>query len=418
VPATGLVTVTAVVLATVSVVPPGARAQIPDRRDEGRLRGERSPRLQDFWRRPGPDKQRAARRLDDALGLLRRAVDEDRRRHPITKPGLYRRARQMLVALTRTHPKEVRFWYWRGFAAHLVRDEDATLKAWMQVWRRAPYHWSIPDVAFSLGVILAKRGRFADSVKIYQHGMPLSARLSTRGIMASNCAESAMAIGKLRLAEHLYRESLRLRPRKNDAAWWGLMVALDRQGLTLAAERAARRALLLDPSLQGLQGPSVFFVPPGDVHYYLALAHEAKGDLKEALRQWKRFVRKRPQSRYRSRAREHLRRLKAVVARYKPRASLVRVIPRQAHQQVARLLPRVARCYRRRAKTKPVPEGPVALVLRLRQGRIRRVSRGFVPSMITDAALQRCLRRALRRRRIGIKGHPRIFATFYLERAP
>ncbi len=388
-------------------------------RSRDAIRGEPRPSLTDFWRPPSAAKRQAHRRLQDALRLLRRAVGEGRRQQPVTKPALYRRARQMLVALTRAHPDEIRFWYWRGFAAHLTRDEGATLGAWMQVFQRAPYHWSIPDVTFSLGVILAKRGRYAESVKIYRHGMPLSARLSTRGIMASNCAESAMAIGKLRLAEHLYRESLRLRPRANDAAWWGLMVALDRQGLTLAAERAAGRALLLDPQLQGLRGPAVFFVPPGDVHYYLALAREAQGRPKDALRQWRRFVKKRPKSRYVPRAREHLRRLGAIVARYQPRARLVRVVPPRAHQAVARLRPRVARCYRRRAKRKPFPEGPLALMLRLRQGRIRRVSRGWVPSMITDASLERCVRGALRGQRLAVPGqHTRVFVTFYLERAP
>ncbi len=382
------------------------------------IRGEPGPTLHDFWRPPGPADRRAEHELMDALRMLRKSLHTQLQRVIIRRKGPFRVARAALRKLTRDHPKNVRFWYWRGYAAHLIEDDADTLASWMKVYRLAPEHWSIPDIAFTLGVILAKQGRYAESVRIYQHGMPRSARLSTRGIMASNCAESAMAAGHLKLAERLYRASLRFRPRGNSAAWWGLMVALDRQGLTWASQRAASQALLLDPTLRGLVGSGVFFVPTGDVHYYLALAYEAQGRAKDAIRQWGRFLARRPGSRYTTRARDHRRRLRRIVARYHPRTWLTRVVPPQAAAAIAPLVPRVARCYRRRARRKPIPEGPLSLILRLYQGRIWRVQRGWVPNMILDHPLEQCIERALRNQPLRSKGHPRLFVTFRLELGP
>lgn len=268
------------------------------------------------------------------------------------------RARLRLRQLTGAYPRNARFWYWRGHAAQLARDDRDTLRSWMKVWTLDPNHWSIPDIAFSIGVLLAKRGRYAESVKIYRYGMPRAPRLTTRGIMASNCAESAMAAGDLKLSARLYRESLRLRPRSNNAAWWGLMVALDRQGLTWPSNRAAARALVLDPSLSGLKGPDVFFVPAGDVHYYLALAREAQGRLRLAMRQWTRYLRKQPRSRYASRARDHLRRLGVLVARWKPHTWLVRVIPPSAQPAVVPWPPGWRLATSEGRNESPSPRGP------------------------------------------------------------
>jgi len=326
-----------------------------------------------LWR-PRPDREARRQNLREALALLRQALSRKSGRR-LQRPMLLLRAMTRLTRLSRVAPLDPDVWYWLGWAAMRDQDEQTAIAAWRHLLRIAPNHHAIPDASFSLGVLLAKHGHYSESVRVYQVGMPRAARLSTRSIMASNCAESAMAVGDLALAIHLYNRSLALRPQGNRAAWWGLTVALDRQERTAAADRAARRALLLDPTLQGLTGRGVFFVPPGDVHYYLGMAYEAAGRLQDALAQFLQFLRKLPRSRYAPRGLEHIQRLRAQIRRLHPTVSLQMVIPRRALTLATRLRAQVARCYRRRARRFPVPEGTLPLQLVLRKGRIQRVLR-------------------------------------------
>ena len=68
------------------------------------------------------------------------------------------------------------------------------------------------------------------------------------------------------------------------SAYYGLAVALDREGQTVAAREMMRAALAHDPAAAVLKaasqagpGGDLFFVPDGDVFYYLGLAAEAEG---------------------------------------------------------------------------------------------------------------------------------------------
>lgn len=365
-----------------------------------------------------PERAAHRRALLRAVGLLRQALSPAGRK--IRRPLLLLRAMTRLSRLGRAAPKDPEVWYWLGWAARRARDDQTAIAAWSHLLRIAPDHHTIPDVSFSLGVLLAKHGRYAESLRVYAVGMPRAARLSTRSIMASNCAESAMATGDLDLAIHLYRRSLALRPRGNRAAWWGLTVALDRQERTAAAERAARQALLLDPTLRGLKGRGVFFVPPGDVYYYLGMAYEIADRVQTAIAQFHRFLRSLPRSRYAPRAREHLQRLRATLRRLRPEVSTQRVVPQRARALALRLLPQLARCYRRRARRFPVPEGTLPLRLLLSNGRIRAISRGWSRSTVVDASLERCLRRAWIGRRVGAPRAPRqvIIINYQLKLAP
>jgi tetratricopeptide (TPR) repeat protein len=373
--------------------------------------------IADFWR-PSPAKAARDRELREALALLRRSLNPLSSRTSVVDQVLFAQARYALRRLATSHPRDADLWYWHGHAAHIARDERETLSAWLKVWALQPDHWSSPDTAFLLGIILAKEGRYAESVRIYERGMPRAVQLSTRGIMASNAAESAMATGDLAMAERLYRESLILRPRSNSAAWWGLMVALDRRGRTFAAEQAAREALMRDPGLDGLRGPDVFFVPPGDVHYYLALAHQAGGRARESLREWERFLERLPESPHAERAREHVRAVSAQVARFRPRAWLGRVIPPSASREVAALQPLVERCYLVRGRRPPLPEGELPLLLSIRAGRVRGVEASWAPRALRDPALSKCVAQALRGRPLAAQSSERVFVTFHLERAP
>lgn len=379
--------------------------------------GERAPRPEDFWR-PSPGERVRDARLRDALGLLRRSLNPLSSQTVIVQPALFREARTALRRLALAYPRNATLWYWHGHAAHLDKNDQETLTAWRRVWTLAPDHWSAPETAFSIGLILAKTGRYAESLRIYRQGLPRAVQISTRGIMASNAAESAMALGDLPMAERLYRESLILRPQNNNAAWWGLMVVLDRRGRTFGAEQAAREALMLDPGLTGLVGPNVFFVPDGDVHYYLALAHRTAGRAREAKREWERFLDRLPGSPWAERAREHLREATAQVARYRPKAWLGRVLPHAAAGEVGALVPAVERCYVARSRRPSPPEGTLPMILKMRAGRIQTAELGWAPRMIRDQTLLGCVRRALLGRLLARHLQDRVFVTFHLERAP
>jgi tetratricopeptide (TPR) repeat protein len=326
----------------------------------------------------------------------------------------------LLLGLIGDDPRDVAAWHALGQASYLIRDDATMLRAWSRVWELDPDHWDSADMAFALGVVHAKRGDHAASVRVYRKGMAATPDLDLRGLLASNCAESTMALGDVAGALRLYETSARLRPRQNSAAYWGMMVAQDRLRRALAAEQAAQVALALDPTLRGLTGPDVFFVPTGDVHYYLALAHEHQGRVTEAVAEWRRFLAALPASPHAARVAEHLLRLRGAVAALRPRASLRWVDPFHLRLAVAPLTAEVQRCYAtRRRGPAGVPEGRLRLHLTLRRDRVVGVTTPAGDGvMAPDADLGRCLRARLKNRRIATYGRATIEAEFLLELIP
>ena len=81
-------------------------------------------------------------------------------------------------------------------------------------------------------------------------------------------------------------------------ALYGLGVALDRDDQEAAAREAMARATALDPRLRLLDpeaaGGDVFFVPPGDLHYYRGLALRVLARREEAAEAFRRFVKEVP----------------------------------------------------------------------------------------------------------------------------
>ena len=102
-----------------------------------------------------------------------------------------------------------------------------------------------------------------------------------------------MAAGRLPDAEARYRDAIsaasdlgvgdrRERAHELALAYYGLAVALDRDEQPVAARETMLRALAHDPTaavlrLASTSGGDLFFVPDGDVFYYLGLAAEAEG---------------------------------------------------------------------------------------------------------------------------------------------
>jgi tetratricopeptide (TPR) repeat protein len=409
-----LILLTATAVTTLALAPEASGAPL------GRpIPGERQPTITDFWKREAPAKtQSRAQRFRRALKLIRQGLSSGVRPKVINAPSV-RVGHTLLGLLAVRNPKEARYWYWYGYASLVLKRYPLTIKAWKRVWKLEPDHWDTSSMAFELGILYAKRRRYAESVAVYRRGIPASFHLTTRSIMASNCAESLMALGKVRRAVTLYRLSLRLRPRGNNAAWWGLMLAYDRGGLTAASERARSQALTLDPNLRGLAGPAVFFVPTGDVHYYLALAYEGQGRIRDAADQWVRYLRARPRTRWKKRVLLHQARLKRIRAKWKPRVYLVTTRPQNLGAVAAGLMAPIDLCYRRRAKrVKILPQGRLPLYLTLKNQRISSVRIGWSARQMRDPVLKQCIIRRLQNRRLPGTKRARIVAVFHLERGP
>jgi Tfp pilus assembly protein PilF len=138
----------------------------------------------------------------------------------------------------------------------------------------------------------------------------------------SNSGELLMALGRLSEAIDRYREAVAIEERERDRrshiqglalGYFGLAVALDRDGRPAAAGEAMGRALALDAGLSVLRlaeqgGGDLFFVPPGDVFYYLGLARQAQNRADDAAAAFRNYLRG-ATGPYARKARDHLARL-------------------------------------------------------------------------------------------------------------
>lgn len=196
---------------------------------------------------------------------------------------------------------------------------------------RAPQGAGATACWFQLGVERSRQGRLGEAVLAYERLIALGDADATTH---ANLAELLMAEGRLVEAAERYREAIRLEtpaasaariepPHSLTLATYGLAVALDRAGQAEAAREMMARALLLDPKHATLTaaeqpGADVFFVPDGDVYYYLGLAAEVAGDDDDGAAAFQEFLRRRPRSPSAGRARAHL---DALVAGAAPRTA-------------------------------------------------------------------------------------------------
>ena len=166
----------------------------------------------------------------------------------------------------------------------------------------------------------SRAGRFEQALAEYDQHIRLG---EAEGDAYSNSAEILMALGRLGEAQDRYREAIRLEDQARPAipghdrdeylalAYYGLGVALDRDEQGQAAREAIARAVLHDPRMILLDAArdgrsDVFFVPPGDVHYYRGLALMVMGRPREATDAFQRFLSEQRQSRWGKRAEAHL----------------------------------------------------------------------------------------------------------------
>jgi tetratricopeptide (TPR) repeat protein len=172
---------------------------------------------------------------------------------------------------------------------------------------------------FHLGVERSRAGQLTEALVAYER---LIAAGDADATTYTNAGELLMAAGRLGEAEEHYREAVRLETSAPVAARietshaltlasYGLAVTLDRAGQPEAAREMMARALVLDPrhaTLTAAEQPDadVFFVPDGDVYYYLGLAAEVAGDADEGAAAFQEFLRRHPHDASAPRARAHL----------------------------------------------------------------------------------------------------------------
>jgi tetratricopeptide (TPR) repeat protein len=241
-----------------------------------------------------------------------------------------------------------------------------------------------------------------------------------------------MALGRLDEAEARYREAIRQdmpassvgavrRESLHGLAFstYGLAVVLDRAGRAGPAREMMGRALALDPRLVKLHaaeqpGGDVFFLPEGDVYYYIGLASEVAGRVDDAEAAFQEFLARQPKSRWAPRARAHI---TALDARSRPgragppsRASGLRVvaagtvmasgpIPAPLVDAAWRAHPRLVEDCLDDAVSRGVlaPRDSLRIALELvidARGTVTEASVKSPPDL--DAALARCAERSLR----------------------
>ena len=172
---------------------------------------------------------------------------------------------------------------------------------------------------FRLGVVRSKLGRYRDAASAYAAVVADGAADSA---VYSNLAEVLMAAGRLPDAQARYRDAIsaagelgigdrRERAHELALAYYGLAVALDRDEQPAAARETMLRALAHDPTASVLKvasvsGGDLFFVPDGDVLYYLGLAAEAEGRDGDAEAAFREFIAHAPRGRWVRAAEAHL----------------------------------------------------------------------------------------------------------------
>jgi tetratricopeptide (TPR) repeat protein len=191
---------------------------------------------------------------------------------------------------------------------------EQTIKAWETFEAKAPLDPRLSSelggILFSRAIIhtkLATPAHLAAAARDYE---AIIQRNDGKGevlvVTWPNLAETYMMIGRLDDAIDAYKESLRTGARIS--TWYGLAVALDRDGRgSLARDVIVAQGR---PGFQQFQddikSQQTFYVPRGEVYYYLALAKEALAMHDEALDHWHMFIASGAHPQFQPRAKEHI----------------------------------------------------------------------------------------------------------------
>jgi tetratricopeptide (TPR) repeat protein len=271
-----------------------------------------------FWERAAePGRDRTARLLVEAEGLLEGSGSAGR--DAASQATRLRAAESLVREVLARAPDDHRALLMLAEIEARAGHAAASIAALEQACPRAPRGRELSSCWFRLGVERSRAGQLAPALAAYERLIALGAGdAATYG----NAAELLMALGRLGEAEDRYREAIRLEEQTAPAgrmegaaglafSTYGLAVALDRAGRAAPAREMMARALALDPRLARLRaaeraGGEVFFLPDGDVFYYIGLASEVAGRVDDAEAAFQEFLSRLPRSPYAPRARAHV----------------------------------------------------------------------------------------------------------------
>jgi tetratricopeptide (TPR) repeat protein len=210
----------------------------------------------------------------------------------------------------------------------VLRDRavaERALEHWEAFAARAPLDPRVTATLFDRALVrtrLATEADFQQAITCYE---TLAERADMRSLPAeqvatwlANLAETYMMVGRLADAIESYQRALEYRA--DFTYGYGLAVALDRDGQTALAREVMLSYAATD-RMRDLHRGSVFFVPDGEIEYYLALGHEALEDFDQAAEHYRRFIASGAHPRYQARAAENLRRVEQAMARGNQRAT-------------------------------------------------------------------------------------------------
>ena len=191
---------------------------------------------------------------------------------------------------------------------------DQAIKAWDTFEAKAPLDprlsGGLGSILFSRAIIHTKLASAAHLEAAARDYEAIIQRTDGKGevltLVWGNLAETYMMLGRLDDSIDAYKVALRHGART--ATWYGLAVALDRDGRgTLARDViVAQRPAGYRMFRNDVENFDTFFVPRGEVFYYYALAEESFGRIDEALDYWNHYLSSGAYPRYQPRAREHI----------------------------------------------------------------------------------------------------------------
>jgi tetratricopeptide (TPR) repeat protein len=269
-----------------------------------------------FWERVGsPGRERFDRLYDQAEAIL--SANDRTVGRRLTEPERLAQAEALLHEALAARPDDFRALVLLAEVHSIAGRSAAAVAALERAVPRAKLPSQEAICWFRLGVERSKLGDYAEAVADYDRQVALG---EADGTVYANSAEILMTLGRLPEAEDRYREAIRVDEQAPDRrarehsltlSYYGLGVALDRDEQPVAAREMVARALALDPNMSQLlagqqPGSDVFFIPDGDVFYYIGLAEEVAGRPDDAEAAFREFLSRLPKSAWARRAQAHL----------------------------------------------------------------------------------------------------------------
>jgi tetratricopeptide (TPR) repeat protein len=277
--------------------------------------------------------EREMQRAEDYLELFG-SVGYGERRMVLDKvQRAYENAIAALPDAAEPHLRLAKLLYWRHLEGRIDRGPygeaimhfdrriaSQVLGHWKAFEDKAPLDPRITrEILFDRAIVHTKMGTDEHYEKALADYLTLLDRAPVSdinmGVYLYNAAETLMMLGRLDEAIPMYERSLRHSSKKEYA--FSLAVALDRDGQGARGRDLLSRHVEDAADLEAIIGKNsdIFFVPTGELYYYLAITYEVIGDPRQAVFFYDKFIRSGAHPRYHPRAREHLERLEKEVAR-------------------------------------------------------------------------------------------------------